>query len=104
MWWKQRADSDFKQLGTKCGGHGKRCTEVSRHRRLCDLPWVTGGGIAKCGSVSSVVCLRDFVLGVLATVIHGVGARASGDEGTTVEGTFVGAGSFESQAADVRGP
>ena len=29
---------DFKQLGTKCGGHGKSCEEVSRHRRRYDLP------------------------------------------------------------------
>jgi hypothetical protein len=34
---------DFKQLGTKCGGHGKSCAEIIRHRRRCDLPCVTEG-------------------------------------------------------------
>jgi hypothetical protein len=44
---------DFKQLWTKCGGHGK--TEVSRHRRWCDLPWATGGSTDKCCNSSSIV-------------------------------------------------
>jgi hypothetical protein len=26
-----------------CGGHGKSCAEVSRHRRRCDLPCATDG-------------------------------------------------------------
>jgi hypothetical protein len=70
---------DFKQLGTKCGGHGKSCAEVSRHRRLCDLPWA--GGTTKCCSDSSVVCLRDFVVVcVLSTARHCVCAGASDDE------------------------
>ena len=34
---------DFKQLGTECGGHGKSCVEIIRHRSQCDLPWATGG-------------------------------------------------------------
>ncbi len=70
---------DFKQLGTKCGGHGKNCAEVSRHRSRCDLPCATKGRTAKCCSDSSVVCLRDFVLVcILATASHGVGTGVSG--------------------------
>ena len=63
---------DFKQLGTKCGGHGKSCEEVSRHRSRCDLPCGTKGRTDKGCSVSSVVCLRDFVVVVLVTAGHGV--------------------------------
>jgi hypothetical protein len=80
---KQR--SDFKQFGAKCGGHGKSCAEVSRHRRLCDLPWATDSDAAECDSVSSVVCLCDFVLVcVLATANHGDGARAGCEENAAV--------------------
>jgi hypothetical protein len=82
---------DCKDLGAKCGGHGKNCTEVSRHRRRCDLPWATGatgGGTDECCSVSSVVGLRDFVLGVLATAGHGVETGAGDDEGTAVAGSL----------------
>jgi hypothetical protein len=71
---------NFKQLGTKCGGHGKSCAEIVRHRRRCDLPCATGGGTAESCSASSVVCRRDFVVGPLATAGHGVETRASGDE------------------------
>jgi hypothetical protein len=77
---------DFKQVGTKCGGHGKSCLEIIRHRRLCDLPCAKEGRTAECCSVRSVVFLRDFVVVVLkegsflATAGHGVCAGASGDK------------------------
>jgi hypothetical protein len=71
---------DFKQIGTKCGGHGKSCAEVSSHRRRCDLPWATGGGTAGCCNSSSIVGLRDFVVGVPVTASHGVETGSSGDE------------------------
>jgi hypothetical protein len=73
---------NFKQLGTKCGGHGKSCAEIIRHRRRCDLPCATEGRTAECCSASSVCCLRDFVLGVLATASHCVEASACSDEGS----------------------
>ena len=75
---------DFKQLGTKCGGHDKSCVEIIRHRRQCDLPWATGGGTAESCSASSVVCLRDFVVCLLVTACHGVETGASGDENSSV--------------------
>jgi hypothetical protein len=71
---------DFKQPGTKCGGHGKICAEIIRHRRRCDLSCATEERTAECCSASSVVFLRDFVVVVLATAGHGVCAGASGDE------------------------
>jgi hypothetical protein len=37
---------NFKQLGTKCGGHGKSCAEIIRHRRRCDLSCDTEGRTA----------------------------------------------------------
>jgi len=83
---------DFKQPGTKCGGHGKRCEEIIRHRRRCDLPWATGGRTAKCCSVSGVVCLRDVVFGLLSTACHGVETGASGDESSSRVGAVVQAG------------
>jgi hypothetical protein len=61
-------------------GWRKSCAEIVRHRRRCDLPCATGGGTAESGSASSVVCLREVVVGLLATAGHGVETRASGDK------------------------
>jgi hypothetical protein len=82
---------------------------VSRHRRRCDLPWATGatgGGTAECCSASSVVGLRDFVLGVLAMAGHGVETGAGGDEGAAVAGSLSQTltRSGEVYTACVRGP
>jgi hypothetical protein len=56
-------------------------------------------------AVTAVWSASDFVLVcILSGTSHGVCASAIGDEGTTVDGTFVEAGSGESQEADVRGP
>jgi hypothetical protein len=97
---------DFKQVGTKCGGHGKSCAEVSRHRRRCDLPCATEGRTAECCSAGSVVGLRDFVRCVLATAGHGVETGAGGDEGAAVAGSLSQTltRSGEVYTACVRGP
>ena len=75
---------DLKQLGTKCGGHGKSCEEVSRHRRLYDLPWATGGVTAEGCIPIFVVCLRDFVIVcVLEIAGHGVETGSSGGKSSS---------------------
>ena len=58
------------------------------HRRRCDLPCATEGSTTECCSASSVIGLRDFVLGVLATAGHGVETGAGGDEGAAVAGSL----------------
>ena len=67
--------------------------------------WPLVGGTTEGCIASSVVCLRDFVVGcVLATASHGVKTGAGGEEGATVAGTVMEAGSDETQTTDVRGP
>jgi hypothetical protein len=58
-------------------------SEIIRDRRRCDLPWATGGGTVESCSASSVVCLCDFVIGLLATSVHCVSTWSCGDESSS---------------------
>jgi hypothetical protein len=68
-----------------CPGRNRREWPVTKEQKVpgvfdLDLPCATEGRAAEYSSASSVVCLRDFVVGLLATASHGACAGSGGDE------------------------